>query len=476
MKKIKLLSIATLMLFAVSCGQSCQKETASRSHQELLSDFVELRHGMFICYNIMSYGAKWGEANYPIDGFNPTKLDCSQWAKAAKSANMTYALLTTKHHEGFALWDSKYNDNNVMNSPYKQDIVRKYVDAFRAEGLQIGLYYSIWDATNGIEKGSITPEGIAQIKGEITELLSNYGKVDYLVVDGWFWRMGHRDVPFIEIRELIRELQPECLITDHTHLQSIYHVDIPYFEGPFGAFPSEDNTMASALGFCPVRGNGWFWSEKSPDGLISNADKIVDLLTQCESRYCNFLLNCMPNRDGLLDPLYIDLLKEIGEKWSPDMKRKPLPMQAVPVRWEVAIESATTSSGVGEYLIDGIQNGTVHTDWISNESRKQEIILDLGKVCSDINILNFTQLHRCKPAPECSLKDGNITHSKLYVSVDGKSYEQVSEDRWTADAKMRSIQFDDKATRYLKLEILDFEGDNAIITEMQVGNSKSRIK
>lgn len=62
-----------------------------------------MRHGMFICYNIMSYGAKWGEANYPPDSFKPQKLDCEQWAQAAISANMTFGLLTTKHHEGFCL-------------------------------------------------------------------------------------------------------------------------------------------------------------------------------------------------------------------------------------------------------------------------------------------------------------------------------------------------------------------------------------
>ena len=69
-------------------------------------------------------------------------------------------------------------------------------------------------------------------------------------MDGWFWRMGHKEVPYNEIRSLIRKLQPDCLITDHTHMQAPYHMDIPYFEGPFGAYPSTDNTMASALGHC----------------------------------------------------------------------------------------------------------------------------------------------------------------------------------------------------------------------------------
>ena len=235
----------------------------------------------------------------------PQKFDCNQWAAAAKSAGMKFGLLTTKHHEGFCLWDSKYTDYDVASTPYKKDIVRQYVDAFRKNDLKVGLYYSIWDSSNSVDKDSITADKMDFIKGQITELLSNYGKIDYFVIDGWFWRIGHRQVPYNEIRQLIRDLQPNCLITDHTHLQAPYHVDIPYFEGPFGAFPTENNTMASALGHCSVKGNGWFWSSETPHGLRKDesVETIVEKLKSLESRYCTFMLNCMPNRDGLLDTL-----------------------------------------------------------------------------------------------------------------------------------------------------------------------------
>lgn len=465
--------ILTLLLFlglSISCA-NVEHTHKTKSQQELLSDFIELRHGMFICFNIRTYGANSRDANYPLDVFNPTNLDCEQWAKAAVSANMKFGLLTTKHHGGFTLWDSKYNEYDVANTPYKKDIVRQYVDAFRKYDLKIGLYYSMWDSTNKIDRAMMSREKIDFIKQEITELLTNYGKVDYFVIDGWFWRMGHKEVPYIEIRELIRELQPECLVSDHTHLQAPYHVDIPYFEGPFGAFPNEDNTMASALGYCPVMGNGWFWRENVPHKFDHTAYHAVDLLTKCEARYCNFLLNCMPNPDGVLDDIYVDYLKQVGELWSPDTSRPKLPQQQTNIIYEAEVDGVTATSGDVYNLIAAQQMGTDYTEWVSDSNKTQSITLDLGKIYNNINTLNFVQAHRCKPMPEQSLTDGNITHCKLYGSCDDKEYTLLSEGRWSADAKMRSLTFDPTRLQYLRLDILEYHGSNARIIEMQVGNS-----
>ncbi len=473
---LALLALTSLLMLSGCASSEEKSQQPEKSQQELLTNFVDLRHGMFICFNIMSYGAEWSEADYPIDSFNPSKIDCNQWAEAAQSANMTFGLLTTKHHEGFALWDSKLNEYDVAASPYKKDIVRQYVDAFRSHNLKVGLYYSILDTTNGVESGEIDESKMEFIKSEISELLTNYGKIDYFVIDGWFWRMGHREVPFAQIRDLIRSLQPECLITDHTHLQAPYQVDIPYFEGPFGAFPSEDNTMASALGHCPAKGNGWFWSEATPTGMTDSAETIVDIMKKCEARYCNFMLNCMPNRDGLLDDNYIALLKEIGSLWSPDSTRPSLPEQQINILYEVEISSASATSGEAGNLIAARQYGTDYTIWSSDDNPQQSITLDLGEIYSNVNILNFVQAHRCKPAPESALTDGNILSAKLYSSIDGKDFKLVSQGEWEADAKMRSMIFNPTPTRYLRLDIDSYKGESAIIIEMQTGNYQEPLK
>lgn len=467
------IAIAVLLISFIQCSSPSKEE--GKSMQSIKENFIEQRFGMFICYNIMSYGAKWGEANYPIDSFNPQALDCNQWADAAVLAGMKFGLLTTKHHEGFCLWDSKYTNYDVASTPYKKDIVKQYTDAFRKKDLSVGLYYSIWDSTNDVDKESITPKKMDFIKGQITELLSNYGKIDYFVIDGWFWRIGHTVVPYHEIRALIRQLQPDCLITDHTHMQAPYHVEIPYFEGPFGAFPSEDNTMASALGHCSVKGNGWFWDEKTPTGMKANdgLDTIVSKLTACESRYCNFMLNCMPNRDGLLDPIYLDLLKEIGNNWKPNATRPVLPAQNPQMIESIPIQSAKTTSGIAEYLYDGTKiPGKNYYTWESDSVFPQSILIDLGKVYTDVNLINIVPNHRCKPAPETALAKGNITKCELFGSTDNINFTKLATKNWPDNSTYRSLDFEKSQVRYLKLNILDAVGKNAIITELEIGKSK----
>ena len=115
---------------------------------------------MFIHFGIRTAtGGAWGEANQDVAAFNPVHLDCGQWADAAVSANMTFGILTTKHHDGFCLWDSKTTENDVVSSPWKDgqgDVVREYVDAFRNRGLEPCFYYSIRDNTEGVGNGPIT--------------------------------------------------------------------------------------------------------------------------------------------------------------------------------------------------------------------------------------------------------------------------------------------------------------------------------
>jgi len=117
-------------------------------------DFLNLRFGMFVHFNMGTFhGEQWAEPGKDPKSFSPSNLDCSQWAKAAKSAKMQYAVLTTKHHDGFCLWDSNVTKYDVASSNYESDVVRDFVDAFRDEGIKVGLYFSVWDRQHGIETG-----------------------------------------------------------------------------------------------------------------------------------------------------------------------------------------------------------------------------------------------------------------------------------------------------------------------------------
>lgn len=428
---------------------------------------------MFICYNIMSYGAKWGQANYSIESFNPTQLDCNQWADAAVSAGMSYGLLTTKHHEGFCLWDSKTTEYDVAGTPYKKDIVKQFAEAFRKKGLGVGLYYSIWDSTHGVAKGQIDETKIAFIKEQLTELLTQYGKVDFLFFDGWYWHNGHREVNFSEIREFIRTLQPDCLVADNTHLQGYFHNDYVMFEGPFGAYPPEDNTMASAICDKIVGGNGWFWSEKSPDARCIKPQEVGKKISDLESRYCSFMLATLPNPQGLLDENQLTCLKEIGEAWTPNTNRKPLPRQPKWTIYSLDPVSVETTSGDGNHAVDGIMYKREYTHWTPDEAFPQSITLDLGARYSGLEVLTCVPLHKMNP--ERSLKEGNVTKYALYLSYDNKRFKKVAQGNWKADAKTHSVTFPTTTARYVKFEILEANGA-ASIAELAVGAFSAKPK
>ena len=174
-----------LSLCAVMCGMLPLMAQQKSLHQ-LQQDFVDRRFGMFIHFNMPTFcNQDWPDPETPVERFAPTRLDCRQWAQAAKSARMAYGCLTTKHHSGFCIWDTKTTDYNVMNSPLKRDVVREYADAFRQAGLDVYFYYSILDTHHGLRPHLITPKHIEMVKAQLTELLSNYGEIKALIIDGW---------------------------------------------------------------------------------------------------------------------------------------------------------------------------------------------------------------------------------------------------------------------------------------------------
>jgi len=172
-----------LLLLLLAKGPSL---AAEKPLVQLQQEFVDLRFGMFIHFNMPTFSTDdWPDPQMPASAFNPTKLDCRQWAEAAKSAHMTYGCLTTKHHSGFCIWDTKSTDYNVMSSPLKRDVVKEYSDAFRAAGLKVMLYYSILDTHHDLRRGHVTAKHIDLVKQQLTELFSNYGEVTALFIDGW---------------------------------------------------------------------------------------------------------------------------------------------------------------------------------------------------------------------------------------------------------------------------------------------------
>ena len=264
--------------------------------------------------------------------FNPSKLDCGQWADAAVSAGMKFGVLTTKHHDGFCLWPSKYSDYTVAQG-YKRDVVREFSDAFRKRGLKVGLYYSIRDRTAGIadkKHGGVSPEQIQLIKNQLTELLTQYGPILYIVFDAWgnTWHESptFEDIPYGEIYYHIKSLQPNCLVLNHSTKREVN--DVLQIE------LAARVKMPEGVEWPAVGGNtlqkGWFWDPASPTAQLKSLHSIVDdQLIPFNNRNAVFQLNCAPNREGLMDANVLARLAEIGKAWS-----APPPSDRIPDAWK----------------------------------------------------------------------------------------------------------------------------------------------
>jgi alpha-L-fucosidase len=449
---------------------------APPSHLELLQRaHVELRFGMFIHFGILTYTGMWAQPNLDITQFNPTKLDPNQWAEAAVSAHMTYGVLTTRHHDGFALWDSQAGTFDVGSVPWMNgqgDVVRAYVDAFRAHGLQPGLYYSIWDATEGLgNKGvnsTVTAADMSYIETQLTELLTNYGPIPLLIFDGWSWKMGHRLVEYAEIRRLVKSLQPDCLMLDNTHLDSPYENDLVGVEEAEGnAFVPADNTFPATQmqKINSMGGNDWFWAPDI-DGIMSVAGIVNGHLKVLEPRWTNFLLNCPPNRDGLLDDAIVSRLAEVGAAWSPDATRPPLPAQGPEIERPYDPVAATATSGRGGNAIDGVNDFYAYTVWQPTAGLPQSVTVDLGQVYPDVGILSYLPRNVAQMGPSAA---GAITSYEVATSADGTSFTTVATGAWAADAKMKTVAFPPATARYVRLTAAASNGDPAAATEIAIG-------
>jgi alpha-L-fucosidase len=265
MKKNRIMTMLCSLLL-LACMAKAQSPASKKGADlfALQQQFVNLRFGMFIHFNIPTFMEDdWADPDASPAIFNPQQLDCNQWAQAAQSAHMSYGCLTTKHHSGFCIWDTKTTDYNVMNSPLKRDVVKEYADAFRAKGLKVMLYYSILDTHHKLRPGWISRQHIEMEKAQLTELLTKYGEISALIIDGWdapWSRISYDDVPFEEIYGLIKSLQPECLVMDLNAAkypaEGLFYTDIKSYEQGAGQHISTATNHLPALSCLPINSAG----------------------------------------------------------------------------------------------------------------------------------------------------------------------------------------------------------------------------
>ncbi|WP_316830237.1 alpha-L-fucosidase [Pedobacter aquatilis] len=272
------------------------------------------------------------------DFFNPVDFDAAAYVSMAKNAGMKYITLITRHHDGFSMWDTKYSDFNIMNSPYKKDIVKLFADECHKQGIQLYLYYSLLDwrrddypretGRTGQFSGRTGKSDYASylqfMKNQLTELLTNYGEIGGIWFDG-HWdqtppegatnRTSRLDWKYDEIYSLIHKLQPQCMIGNNHHLTPFPGEDFQMFERDLPGENSSGLSFQKAsdklpLETCETISNSWGYNLS--DTSYKSDKKLVGMLVKAASLGANLLLNIGPMPSGKIQPEFQNRLAGVG--------------------------------------------------------------------------------------------------------------------------------------------------------------------
>jgi len=346
MKKLIILMVLMATLMPNTFAQKKIWDETPEQKTERLKWWTDARFGMFIHWGLYAQAARheWVKKNERISDedyqkyfeiFNPDLFDPVEWAKKAKAAGMKYAVITTKHHEGFNMFASKYTDYNVMNTPYGKDIIKQWVDAFRAEGLGIGFYYSLidwhhpeytidrvhpqsaktkeeYDELNKDRDMSVYRE---YLKNQVREILTNYGKIDILWLDFSFpgeFGKDHNDWGSVELLKMVRELQPGIMINDRADLKD-------YLGGWDFTTPEqfkvqkwpEENGVRIPWETCQTFSGSWGYYRD--ENTWKDNKQLLVLLIESVSKGGNLLLNVGPTARGTFDERADNALEGMGE-------------------------------------------------------------------------------------------------------------------------------------------------------------------
>lgn len=340
MKKLSNLSFCLLFCLSIFTEPVVAQSKPSITHEtpeqkaKRMQWWTDARFGMFIHWGLYALPARheWVKNRERMtneqyqkyfDEFNPDHFEPKKWAKEAKAAGMKYAVLTTKHHEGFCLFDSKFTNYKATNTAAKRDLVKEYVDAFRAEGIKIGFYYSLIDwhhpdftidkvhpqrpiedsdtAYARLNKGKDFSKYRKYLYNQVTELLSNYGKIDILWLDFSYpgkYGKGKDDWASVDLLKQIRKLQPGIIVDNRLDLND-------YEDGADFVTPEQ----VSSKELEKYKGKTWetcqtfsgSWGYYRDENTWKTHRQLLDLLITSASNGGNLILNVGPTARGEFD-------------------------------------------------------------------------------------------------------------------------------------------------------------------------------
>jgi len=312
--------------------------------------FTRARFGMFIHWGLYAIPARgeWVRSIEKLtiedyqpyfEEFNPINYNPRKWAALAKKAGMKYAVMTTKHHDGFCLFDSKFTDYKATNTSAGRDLIKEYVEAFRDEGLKVGFYYSLldWhhpdypaygdrhhpmrDNEAWKDKKHDFSKYLEYMHGQVRELLTNYGKIDIIWYDFSYDNMSGETWKATELVKMTRSLQPD-IIVDNRLGGNIRSVNPEIYAGDFACpeqiIPPEGvvNEAGEPIPWeaCITMNNHWGYAAADKD--FKSPKQLIRALVECVSKGGNLLLNVAPNAKGEIPQESVDILLCIGEWMS----------------------------------------------------------------------------------------------------------------------------------------------------------------
>lgn len=337
----KLLFFSLLMPFALFAQPDYKPAPENLENRKW---FQDAKFGMFIHWGVYSLlgDGEWVMNNQSIDKttyeklpafFNPIDYDPAEWVSLARETGMKYIVITSKHHDGFAMFDSKLTDWDIADrTPYKKDVLAMLADECRKQGIKLFFYYSQldWYQEDYFPRGNTghtagRPQKgnwnayIDYMNGQLTELLTNYGQIGGIWFDG-FWDKKDADWRLEETYALIHRLQPGCLIGSNHHQPpkpgedfQMFEKDLPGFNTT--GFSGESEIGSLPLETCETMNNSWGFNLQ--DRNYKSSRSLIQYMVKAAGYNSNFLLNVGPMPDGNIQPEFMDTLKIVG-KWLKD--------------------------------------------------------------------------------------------------------------------------------------------------------------
>jgi len=332
------------LLLATAIASPMQAYTPTAENLQAREEFADNRFGIFIHWGIYSMFAQgeWYLQNYPIDkyeyakvadAFYPHRFDAAEWVSAIKASGAKYICFTSRHHDGFSMWDTEQSDYNIVDAtPFKRDVLRELADECHRQGIKLHLYYSHIDwgrddypmgrTANDVIGRNRDNENWPQyydfMNKQLTELLTQYGEIGAIWFDG-YWDRDQDTIPFNwqldEQYAMIHRLQPSCLIGNNHHVTPNEGEDIQIFErdipGENTAGLSGQEISRLPLETCQTMNGKWGYVLR--DQNYKSVETLIRYLVSTAAKGANLLLNVGPQPNGELPAAAVERLQRMGE-------------------------------------------------------------------------------------------------------------------------------------------------------------------